>query len=995
MSRQLFGAWGLALPRDDFARAVAALAWLGTKVPLQDGPEFERRARRLRGSRGGMLPVSTARVAGALVSTSRRGAVLPPASTYVRCWKQLLDGWSSAIRGPRATPLRVEIRDEVPRAWAEFAPDAPWLVEQLWRAGAEGAYLRQDEPDRPVAWEWPLRIGVLSDEREALVRAALAQSPFPELFEVVSPRRGERATLLMIPYSLQRAAARLLDRPRRIVADCVVVLGGSKSSPAATVELLRALRREADTSAVALVGIDSGLMATWFTRLLIELSHDAPLDVALLAAHARSGAEAASPPLLVASAHFAREARATSFARRLVTGIERHVATAADVEVSAIEAEGGFVAKKTGDGAPGAFGPGFGMPVAAQGSTPLQPLIQSLNDVKSLLATGLWDSERGDATRLVRARRAAESMVQAKMIVPHAFPGGAAPTIVEFKSAKPPSSKAAAAQQRSETRRVSCSLEDVTDPATAHAVDDGLRGERLYRASVFIADPSPGAVVADQPFDSKRLPPSATGHALRVLFVPLSANSSGERAAAQQATIHLPSVGRSTRCLFTFATHGIVREFRARVVVAFGSRVIQTLVLSGTIDAAPGAARLRIEVENAVARSFDPDDGERAFDAALIVNDDPTTGAMGLTAIADELVTFGEPVGIDKWVQRVSEVVASETTLVAAHESLDAKEMTDLLAKLANYGRALWMTLPPEVRTRFSRAGRIQVVEARVGAYLPVEFLHEEPPPAADATMCPNAVAALCGDASHHDCAHREDTKFHCPLRFWGFNRVIERHPPQTTLHGDDYGVGLLPGGLTKLDALARALAARSSRVRPEDFDVPDGVVASLKSAVGDVATADDWTQWRAGVQSKSPTLLVLLPHSLDAPGLPDIPALEIGDTTLVFSSLTEQDVVGPQSQRPVVMLLGCSTQLPELRFLNFVSAFKACRASLVLGTLSTIRGRRAADFVRALLSALKEHQTDGKSFGDVFLETKRRLIAKGDGFALSLVAYGDVRWRL
>jgi hypothetical protein len=30
-----------------------------------------------------------------------------------------------------------------------------------------------------------------------------------------------------------------------------------------------------------------------------------------------------------------------------------------------------------------------------------------------------------------------------------------------------------------------------------------------------------------------------------------------------------------------------------------------------------------------------------------------------------------------------------------------------------------------------------------------------------------------------------------------------------------------------------------------------------------------------------------------------------------------------------------------------------------------------------------------------VFLQTKRRLLAGGDGFVLSLTAYGDVGWRL
>ena len=58
----------------------------------------------------------------------------------------------------------------------------------------------------------------------------------------------------------------------------------------------------------------------------------------------------------------------------------------------------------------------------------------------------------------------------------------------------------------------------------------------------------------------------------------------------------------------------------------------------------------------------------------------------------------------------------------------------------------------------------------------------------------------------------------------------------------------------------------------------------------------------------------------------------------------------GSGGRSPVVLLLGCSTQLTDVPFLNFVEAFKREKAALVIGTLATIRGRRAVAFVSELL---------------------------------------------
>ena len=95
------------------------------------------------------------------------------------------------------------------------------------------------------------------------------------------------------------------------------------------------------------------------------------------------------------------------------------------------------------------------------------------------------------------------------------------------------------------------------------------------------------------------------------------------------------------------------------------------------------------------------------------------------------------------------------------------------------------------------------------------------------------------------------------------------------------------------------------------------------------------------------------------------------------------------------MLLLGCSTTLPDIPFLSFVQEFKLAGAAVIIGTLATIRGRQTVDFVRELLAALKGAAAAGGTFDEAFLKVKQRMLAAGDPFVLSLVAYGDTGWRV
>ena len=72
------------------------------------------------------------------------------------------------------------------------------------------------------------------------------------------------------------------------------------------------------------------------------------------------------------------------------------------------------------------------------------------------------------------------------------------------------------------------------------------------------------------------------------------------------------------------------------------------------------------------------------------------------------------------------------------------------------------------------------------------------------------------------------------------------------------------------------------------------------------------------------------------------------------------------------------------------------CGTSAVYPRLrERILALRESDRHFELLDGLKAAAGSQRTFGEVFLQTKRRLLASGDGFVLSLTAYGDVGWRL
>lgn len=1021
MSREVFGPLGALASEADFARALAAI---GAFYPETDaGAALVARAldadggiaQRITSEHGNIFEVPVRIAALAAYARAQRefaashGGPLP--------WTRALAQWQELSRA--ANHLRLRIEQAPPGTPDADAIDPAWLARLLGSPALDvfGVFVEQTT-DRPgLTWDWPLRVGV-GRERDGLV-AALRASRFANLFNVNEVTAADRCDLLLLPMGLAEALRGDVAR-----ASAVVVMGGSEATSARTSTMLARLGDRCSAAAVALAYVPVVAQPAWFDALVAELAHNATLDVALLRA-ARGAVRTRysredkprmagdlTPPLLRADRAFLDEAVIVETARRLGAAIARmpkgNLTIAFDRSFS-----------------------GLALPGAA--NVPVRNVGGELQRHADRLR---WDQETGDATVLADVRQRVESATGAPLTLPplapwrgpagaDAFdgmldrhPAAAAPAAASpaaptrtmragTRAAPPPRAPAAAAPVSAPAPEPAPAPPPAPEARSVLVTTQVLRPDGQWETSTlavgagescaldtWIGLPRAAALHAGKALDEKSLPPSATGHTLTLVFTPLWRDGAPP---AQTARVHLPLFGDSEHATFYFNAPSDLSQLRARLVVLFGLRVLQTLMLDVVMPPADKArAALRLSPENVVSHDFGERTQAPAFEGALIANDNPA-GTPGITGVTGDGAAFIEPVGLDEMVEQIRKELAvlnqGEDTPDDVVQGLDDPRVDTLLRNLA--ARGAWFTRQLRSQPPFAPllgATRLQVVDARRGAYLPVEFFYDGKAPLPSATRCPNAVAALEDASVHTTCANAKDANFHCPAAFWGFSRCIERQP----VGGQGTTIFRQPQpGANTLRPLAKALLAASRRVRAQDLDPPAGIEAVLGRTASGVVRAQSWTEWQQKIASESPSLLVMLPHSLDSPDFPGIPALEINGTNLASVNLDRDYVTAAASGAPMVLLLGCSTALPRIPFLNFVGEFKDNGAAVVIGTIALIRGRQTGAFVGALLAELRAATATGGTFDEVLLRVKRKLLAAGDPFVLSLMAYGDTGWRI
>lgn len=1029
MSRELFGPMGALLEEADLARALAAI---GAFYPSGDeGPALAARvaapdggfARRFTAEHGELLefPVRVR----ALQAYIRDLRVWEEAHAAPMPWQVRLAQYRDAA--PPGTRPRFRIDLEGASRDPQMPIDLAWLARLLATPALDtrGTYVAWPSMPLDLAWEWPLRVGVPRTPAGDAFRAALGDR-YENLYDIVDLEGGGGACdVLLLPASLRDAMRAALDLPAAR-ASVVLVAGGANEGAQQTQAWLDALRQQFRAGAVALANVPSEERPCWFLAVLAEISHNATLDVALLQASrldvrdrfrwGTQGPEFRSDLI----APFVEADR--GFVDRAVMGdLARRIGTAAATLPNAI-AQVVFDRSFTGVALTGRAG----LTVATAGTD----LAQGVDRIA-------WHHETGDASALADFRTRVEQATGAALALPAIAVGAApregmrataavardipimAPLRLRDRTAAaapPPIVRRMRGGQRARPpqppRPVEAARPEPTPPAARSvlmkvlvpgagdewtpAEDNAIAAGVNCRIDTFIGLPRAGVVAGDVPIDEAALPPSQRGHELTVVFTPVWRDAANAFPPAQTKRVQLPKAGDSEVAAFFFRAPASLDALRARVIVLFGYRVLQTLLLDcAPAQAGRDARSLRLAVESLVAPDFGEGSEAPKFEAAIVVNDNPE-GTPGITGIGPDGAVFVEPEGLSRIVASIRKELkvlnqgeGAPDSLIA---SLDDERVHLMLRNLAAFGGELTRLVKAEPRLAGVLGTQpIQVVDARRGAYLPVEFFYNGKSARPEARRCPKAIDAL-GDLRIHDaCENNKDAKFYCPAAFWGFSRCIERQ----AVGGQGNAVFRQPvPGANTLQPLAKVLLAASQNVREQDLDAADGIVKALEGAAGSVARATSWDDWEAKVRAEAPSLLVLLPHSLESPDFPGDAAIEISGTIVSSLNLEQEFVTADPARTPLVLLLGCSTALPDVPFLNFVDKFKDNGAVLVIGTIATIRGRQCTAFIKALLAELRQADA-AATFDQVFLRAKQRLLAAGDPFVLSVLAYGDSGWHI
>jgi hypothetical protein len=849
-----------------------------------------------------------------------------------------VEGWKAfQSRGAGAIRLQVRTYRLIPL----------WILDQLSRpeVGAESVHIAKDRKSPNTRWHWPLRTGFLQDRASKLVldelrtriSSALWAGELVTLLELDGS--VSRCDLLVIPSAARPALASILSMPSPPQADCAILLG-PVTTGAQTLRIMDRIDDELRTNAIAWANPGRASSADWFLELIVNLSHDEPFDVAL----ARSLGERSTrlAPIMMANGEWIEEMRLSRRAESLAVRLSH-----ADLHAETLSLE-----------------PELAMELgAAPEAVPLPELTRVSFDYRA---------ETRGAIAFAHLTKAVAPILRRN---------------------PPPSPE----------RHLQAQVFDLGDkerPASQEPVL-AFRTGAAHRIDVRVGPPEEEWITHPDRFRDESLPKSAKGHRLTVI---LSEPSMAPD--PQVSHIFLPPGGASTTCSFFLEAALQFARVQARITVLYRNRVLQTSMLSGPIvrepAEAPGGDRISFDPEVVVSAGMSDLDQQGEYGAALILND-TASGDPQVMKVVDDKAELISVSNLSTSVQQIEDELDRCDWASKDFRDINAPGTLNLLRFLAAHGSLLYRGI---VRQQFAdqalaAAPRIQIIAAKPGTHLPVEYFYDRPAPDNDASLCPSAKTALKSGECSNGCSTRgNQNRYVCPLGFWGISRVLEWHifRPQASRQLGNFDYALQQERLAQrkqLNALSHAVVGASARANSEVKTSVSKLLAVLKTSAVPTESADTWAKWKQDVAAHSPSILILIPHT-DVDQQLRIPKMEIGtDQWLTLSQLDESCIRGRNIQ-PIALLLGCDTAKQNIAFEDFISNFAVCGAAIVVSSRSPILGRQATvlagEFVRALKKVSGKKDT---TFGDVVLAVRRTMLGKGYPMVLSITSYGDADWRL
>lgn len=862
--------------------------------------------------------------------------------------------------------------------------NAHWLSEQLARVSNKASiYLRVDEPQIEIGWNWALRVGFLKDENSKKLRQELEEyiekernwlRPLVEFVYLDS--ENDNCDLLLIPDNLRSALNLAINVKIKMSADCVLIIGQTNENPDDIPALISAFRRFITTSGFGIINVQPTLRTIWFTELIRELSHNEPIDVALFAASRNSK----NPlPFLVASRQLVEYSRLAESIKSLGAKLINNPSD----ELFNISPEDAR---------------NFGV---ERGLIPLDKL-------------GRIFTNRFNDFRYDMEGSSAKSAANINEILKRSS-----------SSRKTP---------ENQTRWIQAQVNDLSSLNEPNRLRRVLRANAPHNIVVRIGLSSEDWEQNNERFREENLPPDRESYKLTVILTEPQLFSE-----AQMGTVTLPSQGNSSECQFFFHVGEKIEKIEARISILYKNRVLQTALLKAEVSTNPAEVsenfKIEITPEAIVRADFTGLKERRYFDAAFILNEDVNNNPR-VTAISDQYVSFSTPEGLaefNKQVDRFIQEVADSSKDFA--RKLDEPNIVKLLGNLAKYGSRLYKSLienqilSPLADKLIGQSAndgignnpkRIQVISAKADTRLPFEFLYERSSPVGEQVkLCPKAILGLEQGKCFADCEGLKNPQdYVCPLGFWGLSNIIERHTHSIfyssirAKDGSDFRFQAEPiENRDHLEIFRKVLFAASNRADVLEQPTVDGKTEIIKGGVEKISSElsvitksslskiGSWKEWKNQIKSDNPpSALILLAHTKTTSS--GILALEIEDGSqadMLLESIEPEYVYSTKEYpQPIVLLIGCETGKAKIDFMNFIAQFRQSGAGIIVTTGISILGRHAVPITSEFLEILDLYSKEpNHSFGEAMRLVKQKMLARGFPTVLTLMTYGDADWQI
>ena len=457
----------------------------------------------------------------------------------------------------------------------------------------------------------------------------------------------------------------------------------------------------------------------------------------------------------------------------------------------------------------------------------------------------------------------------------------------------------------------------------------------------------------------------------------------------------LPNLPIKT-CDFAFTPRADQPNFQGRLAVVYQNNVLQMLFLEGKVLSDPALADKndQIHFQLAEVKGLGNLNHLQKFDLALYNETDSVQGA-GLMFFGGQ-AGYRQPYGLKQGILDIITNLKDAGDPALGNVSLEARK--DALVRLANQGSIIYENIQDQIgrgnkaMLHLREAQRLQLVSPEPDAF-PLEMVYVYPAPTPEAELCPNAEQVLLNGkcATCERISEKDTAKVVCPLGFLGMRCIIERHIIQSdAMENKDIKlcVGWMEEG-KKILPLKSSLFATSREVTADDLQQ---LSSSLRVIFPDkLEYAQNWSDWKEKIKL-SPTILILIPHHVKSG---EIPSLEIGKDILWSSGIKEPVVHVSPDIRPLVLLMGCQTAVPEAPYQGFAAAFSRAGAAITVVTLSPIHESHAVPITEILVRQFHQSALSKQSFGDALLQARRTAMAAGYAEVLTLMADGDVDWIL